>query len=220
MNFILPKTPWLLKRSFQKFHWEVPTSERKLYLTFDDGPTPEITQETLEILEAHNAKATFFCIGNNVEKHPDTLQKVAAKGHAIGNHTHNHLNGWKTDNKLYVDNTLQAEDQLAAFSVNPDRLFRPPYGKISPKQGKLLRSKGYQIVMWDVVTIDWLPETSPEQCLQYVLEYAKAGSIVVFHDSVKASKNMLYALPRVLDHFSEKGYTFEKISADILASNQ
>ena len=207
----------MAKRMFPNYVWDIPGSEKVIYLTFDDGPTPEITEWTLDTLAYFDAKATFFCIGKNIEKHPDIFKKVVQAGHRIGNHTQNHLKGWKTKAQIYVDNVLKAQEHLDNHmpAGKDDKkllnLFRPPYGQISPKQGKQLMSLNYQIIMWDVVAIDWDKNISPETCLKNVTSKAKTESIVVFHDSVKAKKNMQYALPRTLEFFSKKGYRFAPI---------
>jgi len=201
---------------FPNYVWDIATDEQIIYLTFDDGPTPEITEWTLKTLEAFNAKATFFCIGNNIEKHPEIFQQILKNGHSIGNHTHNHIKGWKTSTDDYVANVVKAQEvmsyefrvQSSEFKVN---LFRPPYGQIKNKQGKALRKLGYNIIMWDVIAFDWEAEISSEKCLNNVLTKTENGSIVVFHDSVKASKHLYYTLPKVLEFFSEKGFVFRAI---------
>lgn len=199
------KTPVVAKKMFPNYVWDKATTNKELYLTFDDGPTPEITQWTLEILEKYNAKATFFCIGKNVEKHPEIFQEIIDSGHAIGNHTYNHLKGWKTLHRDYI-----ADIEKATKNIKTS-LFRPPYGKLTPKQGKTLIAKGFNIVMWDVLSMDWDKSISPESCLEKVLTKSSLGSIIVFHDSMKAAKNMKYALPKVLEHFSKKGFSFKKL---------
>lgn len=213
MKLISVKTPWLFKRLFASYVWNIPTNNKVLYLTFDDGPTPEITEQVLDILKQYNAKATFFCIGKNVELYPKIFQKVIASGHTIGNHTQNHLKGWKNSKTNYVENTLVAEQSIQQInkSTNLQKLFRPPYGQLKPSQGKVLQKLGYKIIMWDVLSYDWEQSISKEKVLKNVIVNTVSGSIIVFHDSVKASKNMLYALPKVLEHFGEKGYKFESL---------
>lgn len=205
MSFTPAKTPILIEKLFPNYHWKVKTDTKELYLTFDDGPTPEITQWTLDILEKYNAKVTFFCIGKNVEKHPEIFQKIINSGHAIGNHTYNHLKGWKTLHRDYIADIEKATKNIKSS------LFRPPYGKLTPKQGKTLIANGFNIVMWDVLSMDWDNSISPESCLEKVLTKSSLGSIIVFHDSKKAAKNMQYALPKVLEHFSKKGFSFKKL---------
>ena len=227
------KTPLVAKKMFPNYIWDISTTEKVIYLTFDDGPTPEITHWTLDVLKAHNAKATFFCIGNNIEKHPEIFQKIVNEGHAIGNHTHNHIKGWKTKAKDYLKNIEDAQviiksqfqncdsepfdsaqDKLSPIAKSTN-LFRPPYGQITPKQGKKLMAFGYKIIMWDVLSFDWDKGVEQKNCLENVLTKTTDGSIIVFHDSVKAAKNMQYALPKVLKYFSEKGYSFKALNTAV-----
>jgi len=208
------KIPSFIKRIFPDYVWDYSSSGKVLYLTFDDGPTPEITPWVLNLLQQYNAKATFFCIGDNIEKHPEIFKQVLAGGHTIGNHTQNHLRGWKTSTKRYIKNTLKAQEAITANTPHPLKplLFRPPYGQITPNQGKTLLNLGYKIIMWSVITFDWEDYLSEEQCLNNALNNTTNGNIIVFHDSIKASRNMTYALPEVLKHFSGLGYTFKAIS--------
>lgn len=200
---------------FPNYVWDIATTNKVLYLTFDDGPTPEVTNWTLDILKQYDAKATFFCIGANVEKHPDIFKSIIKDGHTIGNHTQNHIKGWKTKTKVYLKEVKDAQttiySNLKNLNASKVTLFRPPYGQIKPKQGKKLIELGYQIIMWDVLSFDWEQDLSEEKCLENVISKSKEGSIIVFHDSVKASKNMMYALPKVLDIFSKKGYKFKSL---------
>jgi len=221
------KTPQVIKRIFANLTWDVPTDEKVLYLTFDDGPTTEITHWVLSELDKHKAKATFFCIGKNVINHPSIFQDIIKKGHAIGNHTHNHLNGWKKTSNVYIENINKAQQTIATeIEKNPQvfpqskiscqkylikNLFRPPYGKIKNSVAKKLLKKGYKIIMWDVLSGDFDQSLTREKCLNNVLNNASKGSIVVFHDSVKAFDNLKFVLPKVLDHFSEKGFVFNVI---------
>ena len=184
----------------------MPSDEQVLYLTFDDGPIPEVTEFVLDTLEKYNAKATFFCVGDNVLKHPSIFEKVRSQGHSIGNHTFNHLNGWETSDENYLVNVAKCDQQL---SLQTD-LFRPPYGRIKKSQAeKILLTK--RIVMWDVLSGDFSPDISPERCLAKTIRHTTTGSILLFHDSMKARKNLEYSLPRVLDHFGNKGYDFHKL---------
>ncbi len=173
-----------------------------VYLTFDDGPHPSITPFVLDQLKAHNAKATFFCIGKNVSQYTDVYQRTIAEGHTVGNHTHNHLNGWFTKTEAYIDNI-----EKAAKLIN-SRLFRPPYGRIKRSQAnRLMRKKpSYKIYMWDVLSGDFDIMLEPEKCLANVLENIEPGSIVVFHDSEKAWDRMSYALPHVLEYCTQQGW--------------
>ena len=213
MNLLWVKTNKIIKKLFSNYVWSIPTNEPKVYLTFDDGPTPEITDWVLNQLKAYNGKATFFCIGNNIEKHPEILKKVIAEGHSIGNHTFNHVKGWKTSNKIYFEEVENCEESIqkrSADSPQP-KLFRPPYGKIKPSQSKVLRKEGYKIIMWDVISVDFDPTISPEKCLRNVIENIDNGSIIVFHDSVKAFPNLEYALPKTLAFLKNKGFVCEKL---------
>ncbi len=205
--YYLVKTPWWLKKIYNKFVWEADPAGKKLYLTFDDGPHPKITPFVLNELRKFNAKATFFCIGQNVERNPDTYRQIINEGHSIGNHTFNHLNGWRTDDAVYLDNVAKA--QLFIDS----RLFRPPYGKITGFQRQQLAAPrfGMQCVMWSVVSGDFDTGIRPERCLNNVLRNSREGSIIVFHDSEKARERLEYALPKALEHFAAKGFSFEKI---------
>ncbi|AXP81028.1 Peptidoglycan-N-acetylglucosamine deacetylase [Mariniflexile rhizosphaerae] len=209
------KTPLVAKKMFPNYVWDIPTNDKVLYLTFDDGPTPEITNWTLNTLKEYNAKATFFCIGNNIEKHPEIFQNILNEGHAIGNHTNNHIKGWKTKAKDYIENTLEAENiitnQIQDSEFRVQNFFRPPYGQITPKQGNKLLELNYKIIMWDVLSFDWDKDVSKETCLKNVTSNATNGSIVVFHDSIKASKNMQYALPKVMAYYNEKGFVFKSL---------
>ncbi len=213
MGLIPAKTPKFIKWIFPKYTWAIPSSKKVLYLTFDDGPTPDITQRVLDILKQFNAKATFFCIGENVEKHPFILESVLKEKHSVGNHTYHHLKGWETSTKEYLENTEDCEQAFKSKIVNhkPINLFRPPYGKITNKQGKQLIKLGYKIIMWDILSFDWDNNTTKETCLNNVISKAKSGSIIVFHDSVKASEKMMYALPKTLEYFSKQGYEFKAI---------
>jgi peptidoglycan/xylan/chitin deacetylase (PgdA/CDA1 family) len=182
----------------------IPASEKVIYLTFDDGPIPVVTPGVLSILKERNIMATFFCTGENVKKHPDIFAEISGAGHAIGNHTFHHLNGWKTPPAEYVEDVLLCNDY---FKTD---LFRPPYGKFTPIQYFILR-KQYRIILWSVLSGDYHQGISKEQCLSNVMNYIRPGSIVVFHDSLKAKENLFYALPRFLDHFLEEGYRFKKL---------
>lgn len=203
-------SPFWLKALYPNFLWHMPREGKNLYLTFDDGPIPDVTEFVLETLQAYQARATFFCIGDNVRKHPDIFKKVIDHGHSIGNHTYNHLNGWKTSVVTYQENIQKCADQLG-FETS---LFRPPYGRIKRQQAKPLVEQKQKIVMWDVLSGDFSAGITPETCLRKTIHYSKPGSILLFHDSIKAQKNMTYALPKVLAHFSDLGYQFLAIPAD------
>jgi peptidoglycan/xylan/chitin deacetylase (PgdA/CDA1 family) len=212
MKISFVKTHWLLKFLFPKYIWELPNNDNKVYLTFDDGPTPEVTQWTLNLLKEYNAKATFFCIGENIKKHPEIFKKVIEAGHSIGNHTFNHLNGWETTVKDYLENVKKCKSQIPNQQSAINNLFRPPFGKIKPSQSRIIRKLGYKIIMWDVISYDFNTTVSKEKCLENVLKNVKSGSIIVFHDSVKAFKNLEYILPKTLEFLKEKKLDCERIS--------
>lgn len=203
------KTPWIAKKIFSSYVWSLPAEDNAVYLTFDDGPHPTITPWVLEQLKEFDAKATFFCIGNNVERYADVFQEIINGGHAIGNHTYHHLNGWKTDDEKYIGDVTQAAQIIKS------NLFRPPYGRIKNSQAKriatALQTSNEKIIMWDVLSADFDSAFSPEQCLQHVLDNANSGSIIVFHDSEKAFNNLKYALPKTLESLKEEGFNFKKI---------
>jgi peptidoglycan/xylan/chitin deacetylase (PgdA/CDA1 family) len=203
MTFV--RIPRILKLLYPNLLWEFP-EEEVLYLTFDDGPTPRITQEVLSTLGKLKAHATFFCIGRNAERYPGILKQITEEGHSIGNHTYSHLKGWFTPNHEYY------EDILLAAGIIRSELFRPAYGMIKPSQIRHLK-KQFKIVLWDIMSYDFSLSTSKEKCLDNVVRYAQPGSVIVFHDSVKASEKMLYALPRVLEYFGEKGFVFKSIQS-------
>lgn len=205
MKLYRTKTPRIFMRFFSNYTWRFSTKKKEIHLTFDDGPTPEITDFVLTELKKHNAKATFFCIGKNVKNHPEIYQRIIADGHSVGNHTHNHFNGWKHSSKEYSNNVEKAETYIHS------KLFRPPYGKIRSKQADTLLKKGYKIIMWDVLSADFDTDISKEKCLQNVLKNTKNGSIIVFHDSVKASEKLRFVLPIVLENFSKQGYKLNSI---------
>jgi len=187
--------------------WDMPSEKAKtLYLTFDDGPTEEVTHWILNTLEEYNARATFFCVGGNVARHPEIYEALLDKGHAIGNHTYNHLNGWKTKTADYIGNVAKAAELIQS------RLFRPPYGKIKPSQAKALKNKGFQIILWSVLTYDFDRGLDTSEAWKNILKYTLPGSILVFHDHVKAFENLRELLPKTLAHFQSQGYIFEKIS--------
>jgi peptidoglycan/xylan/chitin deacetylase (PgdA/CDA1 family) len=210
MSFWVKINPFI-KLLFPRYVWDIPNRDKKVYLTFDDGPTPEITTWTLEQLKAYDAKATFFCIGNNIEKHPAIFEQVMAEGHAIGNHTFNHVKGWETDTKAYVENVALCNSQFTVHNSQFINLFRPPYGKIKPAQSRILRKMGYKIIMWDVLSCDFDRSITPEQCLENVINHVTSGSIIVFHDSVKAEPNLRYVLPKTLAYLKERGFVCDSI---------
>lgn len=206
----LAKTPRWLKKVFSSCIWDFynKDEDKVIYLTFDDGPHPIATRYVLDELNKYNAKATFFCIGKNVALHEDIFQNLTSEGHSVGNHTYNHLNGWKTDTVKYLQNINEAQKKINST------LFRPPYGRIKRGQlNQLITSpNNYKVIMWSVLSGDFDQSISSEKCLANVMENTKSGSIIVFHDSEKAFKHLQYVLPKVLEHFSQKGYIFKNIS--------
>ncbi|MEN9443524.1 MAG: hypothetical protein RIS47_414 [Bacteroidota bacterium] len=203
MNLVV-HPPRLLRSFYPGGIWKIPETEKKIYLTFDDGPIPEVTYWVLSKLREYNAKATFFCVGENVERNPHIFSEIIRQGHSVGNHTFNHLNGWKTNFFSYLRNAETANGLIQS------KLFRPPHGKLTFSQRNALGGK-YQIVLWDVLSQDYDQTLSPEACFQNVARYATPGSVIVFHDSIKASRNLFYALPKTLEFLSREGYTFEAI---------
>lgn len=212
MNFNWVKTNSLIKKVFNNLVWDIPNSDKKIFLTFDDGPIPEITEWVLDILKSEEIKATFFCIGDNIKKHPEVYKRILAEDHQIGNHTFNHLNGWKTKTNHYIDNFKLCETECLKLNSEHSFLFRPPYGKIKPSQTKAIRNLGYKIIMWDVLSYDFDPNIIPEKCLENVISNTEQGSIIVFHDSKKAEKNLKYALPKAIQILKNKGFVFDVIS--------
>ncbi|MDX1544772.1 MAG: polysaccharide deacetylase family protein [Christiangramia sp.] len=221
MKFFWPKYPALLKLLYPGRISRIDTPGT-IYLTFDDGPVPEVTPWVLDQLEAFKAKATFFCIGENVEKYPDIFKRILQEGHAVGNHTHNHLDGWKTSTSVYLENIRIAEEIMSAHfqnkagsekekRINNTPLFRPPYGKIKNSQARELSKAGYRIVMWDVISGDYEKEFSPEKCYRNVIENAVEGSTIVLHDSQKAFGNIKHILPGILNYYTEKGYELRSL---------
>ncbi len=192
--------------------WCIDTIEKKLFLSFDDGPVPEVTPEVLDMLSVGKAKATFFCVGQNILKNPEIFKQIINEGHAVGNHTFNHLNGWRTSRNTYLHNAEMCRDRMVAENMQLDSfsLFRPPYGKLTATQYLAIR-KQYSIVMWDVLTRDWEENESPESCFNRIKNKAVPGSIIVFHDSIKAKSRMLPALQMTIKHFTELGYKFESL---------
>jgi len=198
------QTPTLVKKIYYSLTWDFHDHSEDIFLTFDDGPTTGITEQVLEILKTFGARASFFCIGRNAERNPELLRRISAEGHAIGNHTYSHLNGLKTNNRDYFNDI-----QLAQTLIQSG-LFRPPYGMIRPSQIRFLR-KLYTIIMWDIMSYDYDAHVTKEKCLDNVLKNVRPGSIVVFHDSEKASEKVLYALPGVLQFLKDKKYKCSSI---------
>jgi peptidoglycan/xylan/chitin deacetylase (PgdA/CDA1 family) len=193
--------PRFLRPLFGKLTWRVKTDSKLIYLTFDDGPVPEVTPQVLDILDEYGWKATFFCVGDNVRKYPEVYQEVLRRGHRVGNHSFNHIRGYRYSVEDYVANVQKASAYIES------RLFRPPHGRITFSQIKALK-EDYDIVMWDVITYDYDKKKKPEQIMRTVRNYLRKGSIVVFHDSIKAKDNVLTVLPQALDYWKEKGYSY------------
>ncbi len=199
------KTPYVAKVVYPSLIWDMPSNENKIYLTFDDGPHPDITVSVIELLEKYNARATFFCVGENVKKFPDTFNHIKSHGHSVGNHSYNHLNGWKTKSNDYFLNIEKANKLIGS------NLYRPPYGRISPAQIKQLK-QDYKIIMWSVLSYDFDARVSNESCLENSIKNSRPGSIIVFHDSEKSKEKMFYACEGFLDYFSQKGVEFASIT--------
>jgi peptidoglycan/xylan/chitin deacetylase (PgdA/CDA1 family) len=200
----LVKTPAVLKWFYPGLTWNKSRAERTIYLTFDDGPIPEVTPFVLQTLEKYQAKATFFCIGENVQKHPEIFEAVKAGGHTIGNHTFNHLRGWDTPDEIYLENVEKCTQLVKST------FFRPPHGRAKKSQLAVLK-KNYQVIMWDVLSGDFDLELSPQKCYQNVVDKSSNGSIVVFHDSLKAWPRLGYVLPKALEYWQQLGYAFKSM---------
>lgn len=206
----LIKSPYILSKITGKsIIWHLPEGKKRIFITFDDGPIPEITTEIINILNKYQIKATFFCVGENVLKHPEIYQDIIKNGHSTGNHTYNHLNGWKTSKDIYLENIKKSK-----LFINSN-LFRPPYGKITISQANEIK-ENYYTILWSVLSGDFDKNITKEQCLQNVIKNTVDGSIIVFHDSIKAKERVLYALPEFIEHFQKQGFTFEAITNEIL----
>ena len=206
MSMYFIKTPEILKRIYPNQVWSYPVSDKKLYLTFDDGPTPNITEWVLRELKKYSARATFFLVGQNAERYPEIVSRIKKEGHAIGNHTYRHVNGWMTSPKPYLKDVLKCDEILHT------KLFFFFYSRITRSQTRMMMNR-YRVIMWDVLSGDFDHSITAERCLKNVIENTLSGSIVVFHDSMKAADRLQYVLPRTLDHFSAKGYSFDRISS-------
>ncbi len=226
MKSYLVKTPKLVQWLFPRRVWAFSRKEPNIYLTFDDGPIPEVTPWVLDLLKEYDAKATFFCIGENVKKHPEIFERIITEGHSIGNHTFHHLKGTETTTEKYLEDIALFEETITTFNdefratsneqISPlttrTSLFRPPYGRMTSAQAKKVAEKGYKIVMWDVLSADFDTSILEEKCLENVLNNIKPGSVVVFHDSLKAEKNLRYVLPKVLEFIKGENLLFKKIN--------
>ena len=198
----IEQPPQIIRQLYPRAYWRMNASERAVYLTFDDGPIPEVTPWVLDVLDRYHIKATFFMVGDNVRKHPDEYRMVVERGHRIGNHTYNHLKGFKEDPEYYMANIEKADSYLAT------NLFRPPHGFMRLSQYRVLRER-YRIIMWDLVTRDYNSKFTGEQVLQKVKRYARPGSIITFHDSLRSVNNLHYALPRAIEWLLAEGYEFK-----------
>ncbi len=211
------KTPSVIPVLYRNQTWSFSPKDKTIYLTFDDGPTPVITDWVLDTLQQYNAYATFFGIGKNIEEHPLIFKRIIDDGHTIGNHTYDHLNGWKTSTEDYLNSVLKTEELIQNLKLDSDnsgrnpKLFRPPYGKIKTSQTKILLKHHYHIIMWSVLSADFDMTIDANTCLDNVIENVENGSVIVFHDSKKASEKLKVVLPKVLEYFSKKGFTFKRI---------
>lgn len=202
--------PFFLRWFYYKVTFNKSRKDKKIYLTFDDGPIPEITPFILDTLAQYDIKATFFCVGENILKHPGIFQRMLEEGHSIGNHTHNHLRGWDTDDDVYIGNIAKCQEHTKT------KLFRPPYARAKKSQLRQLYPY-FEIVFWDVLSGDFDVNLSPEQCYRNVIKHSRNGSIIVFHDNIKAVPRVSYALPRVIDELRNRGFTFDRLEASIKA---
>ena len=212
---MIHRTPFFLPWFYPSLTWRMPSRANELYLTFDDGPVSGPTEFVLETLQKFGAHATFFCIGENIRKHETVFKQIISHGHTIGNHTYNHLNGWQTKANDYDKNVKKCDQEIAAHGLAEGsvRLFRPPYGRITRDQIKALPD--YHIIMWDVLSVDYNKNLSPEKCLKNTIGATRSGSIVVFHDSFKAEKNLVFALPQYLEYFADRGFTFKSLKFEV-----
>ena len=202
-----PQPPLIVEKLYSNVFWRLPQEERTVYLTFDDGPVPQYTPWVLDVLKKYNIKATFFCVGENIDKHPEIFKTIQEQGHAIGSHSYNHLNGWKCLNSTYYANVKKGAELVQS------KLFRPPHGKITFIQARHL-SKSLHIIMWDILSKDFDKSITGEECFENVKNYVSNGSIITFHDSEKAFKNLETALPKTIEYLISKGYRFSKIKID------
>ncbi len=206
---LLVHPPQVVKNIFSNITWNINTDRKVVYLTFDDGPIPDVTEKILFALDLFDAKATFFCVGENVKRYPHIYKKILDNGHTTGNHTFSHLNGIKTDTKDYIENIEKASKYINS------NLFRPPHGRIKTSQQKIIE-QNYKIILWDVLSYDFDRQISKEKCFGNVKHFTRPGSVIVFHDNIKATNNMFYALTQTLLLYKEAGYSFEAITDDIL----
>ena len=197
----IEQPPWFYRALYPGVTWRVPAASGEVFLTFDDGPIPEVTPWVLDQLDHYGVRATFFMVGDNVRKHPELFREVLARGHRVGNHTFNHIQGIHYDTEAYMANVLKADEWIGSD------LFRPPHGHMRWSQARALKRR-FRIVMWDVVTRDYNRSLSPERVFDNVRRYTRDGSVIVFHDSLKAERNLRWALPRAIEWLQAKGYRF------------
>jgi peptidoglycan-N-acetylglucosamine deacetylase len=200
MSFLI-RPPILLRKFYKNSVWRIGKMEPNIYLTFDDGPIPELTPWVLDVLNEFNVKATFFCVGDNIVKYPEIFERIKQEGHQIGNHTFNHMKGWKNTTENYLMNVEKCQQ------LTQTNLFRPPYGRIKKSQYNLLEKK-YKVVFWDVLSYDYSDLVTPEQCLANSIKYTRKGSVIVFHDNIKAHDNLKFVLSRYISHFLELNFKF------------
>ena len=199
---LIEQPPKLLRWLYPRALWRMDKNVKAVYLTFDDGPIPNITPWVLDLLDKYNIKATFFLVGDNVRKHPEEFKMIVERGHRVGNHTFNHISGLKYLSYNYLENTNKADELINST------LFRPPHGWMRWGQYMVL-SHRYTVVMWDLVTRDYSKRLNGRQVLRNVKKYVRNGSIITFHDSIKSEKNLKYALPRAIEWLLEQGYEFK-----------
>jgi peptidoglycan/xylan/chitin deacetylase (PgdA/CDA1 family) len=203
------KVSSFIQRYFYRYMWRMTPSENAIYLTFDDGPNDIVTPQVLEILSNQNVPATFFCVGENIQKYPTIVERIVSEGHSIGNHTHNHIKGWNYPSKEYLLNVEKAQFAIQPFANTT--LFRPPYGRISKKQGTELIQLGFKIVMWDILSYDYNKHIHIENCIKNISKKTRNGSIIVFHDSLKAQAQLLQILPIYIENMIQKGFIFKAL---------
>ena len=201
------KFPYIYRMLHPDFIFSVKNDKKKIFLTFDDGPSKETTDKILDVLGKFNIKATYFCLGENVEKFPELYKRISDAGHAIGNHGYHHFNGWKISGATYIKNVLRSEEIIGS------KLFRPPYGKITPKQARILSEMGFKIIMWDLMSWDFDPELSESQIIEKVLKNANTGSIIVFHDNEKTDVRIENILGKIIDSLQKRGFIFDTINS-------
>lgn len=204
LNLVKPRPPKFVEKFYSNLFWRIPQPEKTVYITFDDGPEPAVSPWIIDTLAAYNIRASFFCVGSNITKYPQLYSHIA-QSHCVGSHTYNHENGWKTR----TDNYIKSVNRASQLTGN--KLFRPPHGKITPRQARLLTNDKYNIVMWDVLTKDYDGSISGEECYENVKNYTRNGSIIVFHDSKKAFKNLQTALPKSIEWLLKENYTIKSL---------